>query len=77
MTIHIPSHSALPDMPWEPCTGAGEAEDRRWRRWGERCASHLGALAHNRETEEIAWSLYCDGEEPAKAAAKIRRMLRD
>ena len=61
----------VPDMPWEPYTGAGDAEDRRWRQWAERCAARLGGAATVAGVEAFAWELYCDGIQPARAAARI------
>ncbi len=63
-------------MPWEPYTGAGDAEDRRWRRWAERCAARLGGYEYRRESQALAWELYCDGMQPARAAIRILRALR-
>ena len=61
--------------PWEQYTGGGEREDRRWRRWADRCVARLGGYEYHREAQRLAWELYCDGVQPARAASRIIRCI--
>jgi hypothetical protein len=65
----------------DACTGAGDAEDRRWAKWCERVAAHLDGLgwgscqyAGRRDVHRATWELYCDGVAPLVAARKLRRI---
>ena len=65
----------------DACTGAGDAEDRRWAVWCERVTKHLDYLgwgaaqyAGRRDVQGVTWEMYCDGVAPLAAARKLRRV---